>query len=179
MPASEILRICTTVAFIQFLCNVVGNWFVFNNKAYVLALERLERATKAKDQAKGEEAANKKGQKADKRAKRIKRVEDEHKAAVTMVAGMHLVPNILTSVVFFIVLRIFGTDLKGTVIGVLPFTPFSFLRRLTGRGLEFGNAVLLEPSSPRVTDIEQACSFMFVRGPFDLLSLLHCRQECD
>lgn len=162
MPSSEIAKICTTVATIQFLCNIAGNWLVFNNGAYRKAVERLERTSKAKDLANRDAAEQHKGQKASKRAKRAKRVEDEHQAAVALVAGMHVLPGILTYVVFFILLRIFGAEMKGKIIGVLPFTPFSLLRRLSGRGLDFNPSGMFDATSPSVTSVDQACSFMFV-----------------
>lgn len=161
MPTSEIARICTTVATVQFLCNIAGNWLIFSKNAYRLAVERLERTTKAKDLA-DRDAAEHKGQKASKRAKRAKRVEDDHKTAVALVAGMHLLPTLLTNVVFFILLRIFGAEMKGMIVGVLPFSPFSLLRRLCSRGLEFNPSLMFEALSPSVTGVDQACSFMFV-----------------
>jgi hypothetical protein len=162
MPASEIARICTTVAIIQFLCNIAGNWLVFNNGAYRKAVERLERTTKAKDLANRDASEQHKGQKASKRAKRAKRVDDEHQTAVALVAGMHVLPSLLTNVVFFILLRIFGAEMKGLIVGILPFSPFSLLRRLSGRGLDFDPSLTFDVTSPSVTGVDQACSFMFV-----------------
>jgi hypothetical protein len=162
MPSSEIARICTTVATIQFLCNIAGNWLVFNNGPYRKAVERLERTTKAKDLASRDAAEQHKGQKASKRAKRAKRVEEEHQTAVALVAGMHVLPGLLTNVVFFILLRIFGAEMKGKILGVLPFSPFSLLRRLSSRGLDFNPNGTFDGSTPSVIGVEQACSFMFV-----------------
>jgi hypothetical protein len=163
MPPAEISRICSTVAVVQLLCNVTANWLVFSKKGYRSALERFDQATKAKDRAdRTGSDSHAKGQKPDKRAKRVKKVEEDYRTAAAIVSGMHLFPNLMTSVVFFILLRIFGTEMKGSVIGILPFKPFSLLRSLTGRGLDFSNAASFESMSQNVTDIEQACSFMFV-----------------
>jgi hypothetical protein len=146
------------------LCNVTANWLVFSRKGYGSALERFDQATRAKERADraGPDGPTGKGQKSDKRAKRAKKLEEDYRTAAAIVSGMHLFPNIITSVVFFILLRIFGTEMKGSVVGILPFKPFSLLRRLTGRGLDFSNAASFESTSPSVTDVEQACSFMFV-----------------
>lgn len=184
MPAAEILRIAATVGSVQLVCNLIANQLVFKQETYQRALNNLSR-TKAKlekekqsasaksDTAATAAAASKRGGKlADKNAKRLKRAEDDHADAVGSVARIHVAPNILTSIVFVVLLRVLGTELKGTVVGVLPFAPFKFMRRITARGLQFEDDAAQQfadmyPSTddnpnPMVSDIAQACSFMFV-----------------
>ena len=67
----------------------------------------------------------------------------------------------LTSVLFFIILKVLGTEYKGKVIAILPFTPFSILQRVTSRSLEFGETPF-ESDNPKVDDIGQSCAFMFI-----------------
>ena len=177
MTAPEILQLATTVATVQILCDLISNWRIFSREPYQRALGALERSKnklareKAAVAAKQEAAASsttsttKKGasSKAEKLAKRLERVEADHADAVGAVARRHMVPNVLTSLVFFILLRILGLEHKGHIIGILPFTPFSLAQRLTLRGLEFGD-LQFEPldSSGKVTSTAQATSFIFI-----------------
>lgn len=180
MPVEAIVRICTTVAAVQLCSNLVANALVFRRNAYQQASERLEQAAKAKQQLqnsnnkdtnKGNSNSSKdpvKGAaKTDKKTKQSQRVDEEHGSALALVTGMHLVPNIATSAVFLLLVKILGTEFQGSVVAVLPFVPFQFLQRLTARSLEFGPeaATAFDGSTTPaagVTSLGQACSFMFI-----------------
>lgn len=159
MTASDILRIATTVGVMQLLCNLVAFLLVFRKDNYQKALGAVQR-TKSK-LAKEKEAEAKAASK-DKFAKRLKRAEDDYGNALASVTKLHFIPNLLTSVVFVMLLRILGTDLKGAVVGIIPFTPFKLMKRITSRGLEFPDDVVFESTNEYVTDVSQACSFMFI-----------------
>lgn len=96
-------------------------------------------------------------------AKAYQRAKQECTDAGALVARQHMLPNILSSIVFIILMRVFGTEYKGRILGILPFTPWSFVRRiLTFRGLEFRNDLTFIPISEKVSDIHQAVSFMCI-----------------
>ena len=81
-----------------------------------------------------------------------------------LVARKHMLPNMLSSLVFLILMRILGTEYKGQIIGLLPFVPWSWVQRtLTGRGLEFRTDLAFTSSDPeKVSTIEQAISFVLI-----------------
>lgn len=178
MTAPEILKIVVTVGTVQLVCNLLSNFLVFQKEHYKRALSAVTRtktkldkeqasagATAVAPAADAAASSSKRGGKiADKVAKRLKRAEDDYSDAVGTVARIHVVPNIMTSVVFIILLRVLGAELKGNVVGVLPFAPFRLLQKVTARGLTFGSgdAVSFESTNEFVTDTSQACSFMFV-----------------
>ena len=95
--------------------------------------------------------------------KMYQRADQDCTDAGSLVARQHMLPNMLTSLVFVILMRILGTEYKGHVVGILPFTPWSFVRRLTMRGLEFRSDLAFEPVEPeKVSDMSQAVSFIFI-----------------
>ena len=174
MTASEILNLAGTVATVQIICDGIANWRIYSQEPYQRALGALSRS-KAKLErervAVGKESAkvgaatstsNSKKQKADRLAKRLQRAEDDYAEARGNVARKHVAPGFISAVIFMIILRILGTEHKGNVMGILPFTPFSLIKRLTARGLEFDPQLSFEPVSEKVTDVGQACSFMFI-----------------
>jgi uncharacterized membrane protein (DUF106 family) len=173
MTAADIVRIVSTVGVVQLFCNLVSNWSVFHQEPYRRALESLARQSlkvnKERQQQQTAEVAapttksikNKKQSKNDKRANKIKRAEDDYAAAVAEVSGLHVIPNIMTGLIFLVLMRILGTDLSGQVVGVLPFVPFKYLHVITGRGLAFETAAALE-SSDDMLSTKQACGFLFV-----------------
>jgi uncharacterized membrane protein (DUF106 family) len=178
MTAADILRIATTVGTVQLLCDLFANWRVYGKEPYQRAVESLSRAKWKRDKAVADAAETaaakqdkvvtaatasngKKSSKVDKHAKRLQRVEDDFSEAASQVARRHTVPSICTSIIFVILLRVLGTEYKGNMVGVLPFEPFRFLQRVTGRGLEFGD-LDFESVGDKVTDISQACSFVFI-----------------
>jgi hypothetical protein len=60
----------------------------------------------------------------------------------------------------------------------VPFAPFPFLQRVTGRSLEFGD-LAFESMSDKVTDTSQACAFVFVYSKFDCLSCFVFRMDAS
>lgn len=169
MTAADISNIIITVAVTQLLCDLIANWTIFRKDRYQRTVSALERAQSklerekiaiGKEAATAEEPATKATNthqtstakkagsgKAEKLAKRLKRVEDEHSEALASVSRHHILPNMLTSLMFVVLLRILGAEHKGNVLGVLPFTPFPFARRITARGLDFGS-VHFEGTTP-------------------------------
>jgi hypothetical protein len=184
MTAADILRIATTVGTVQLLCDLISNWRIYGKEPYQRALGALSRAKWKHDKAladskeaggvvkkdaKETSSGGKKGTKVDRHTKRLQRTEDDYLEAASEVARRHTVPSVFISVLFIILLRILGTEYKGQMVGILPFSPFSFLQRFFGRGLEFGD-LAFESMSDKVTDTSQACSFVFVYSKFDRLS---------
>jgi len=183
MTASEIARICITVGVIQALCDLFAYWRIYSKESYQRALEKRDRANfKYQKAKKDHEAAKelaektsetvtspKKGSKSskggssklEKQAKILQRTEDDFNDSTANVARHHVASGVLTSIIFVILMRVLGAEYKGNVIGVLPFSPFNLLRRITGRGLDFGDAKL-ESTSDKVTDTSQACAFVFI-----------------
>lgn len=181
MVAADIISIATTVATAQVFCDLLAYWRVYSQEPYERSRSLLSRNKWKRDKAKEESdqlqskestttttsssSSNKKGSKmtkADRQAKKLQRAEDDLANAQANVARRHTVPSILTSVFFFILLKILGTEYKGQVVAILPFTPFRFLQRITSRSLEFGGDTPFESSSDKVTDVGQACAFMFI-----------------
>jgi hypothetical protein len=189
MTASEILQVAMTVGTVQIICDLVANWIIFSKEPYQRSVGALTR-TKLKVEkeravlkvaadtssttnattattSRSSSTSSKKGSgsassnKADKLAKRLERAEGDHAEALSIVARKHMVPGFCVSLVFFILLRILGTEFQGKLIGVLPFAPFPFVQRLTARGLEFGDLQFIS-TTPKVTETGQACSFMFI-----------------
>ena len=180
MTASEIVQVATTVAMVQLICDLIANWRIFHREPYQRALGALSKAkgkvTVLKQSAEKEgvvaaattttTTAGKKrgGGKSDKLAKRLQRAEEDYDEAVGNVAKKHTAPSIMTSLVFVILLRILGLEHKGKILGILPFAPFKFLRRITQRGLEFNPDLEFEPpaGNTKITDMSQAASFLFI-----------------
>jgi hypothetical protein len=206
MTASEILQIVVTVGTIQLICDWIAHWRVYSKENYERSLgayartewkkqkatkdhnDQLAKVAEAKAAAvaatvkSGKAGAvaisNSSASKLSKTTKALERADADHADACANVARHHSTPNMLTSILFLLLLRILGTEYSGKVIGLLPFTPFSFLRRLlTMRGLEFINAeealsisfvrtaaaaVEEEPKKPEAVFVTQACSFLMI-----------------
>lgn len=184
MTAPEILRIVFTVFVVQLICDLLAHWRIYSKEPYQRSLEKLSRSKFKLAQMKTKEgnmnaapvttaAASKKNSKQDRNAKMVQRAVDDHADALANVAGRHTSPNIMTSIVFLVLMRVLGADFKGKVLAVLPFCPFKILRRITARGLEFVSttdgdnstsyAELLEGmKSGPVNDLAQAASFTFI-----------------
>ena len=97
------------------------------------------------------------------KAKQLKRAQDYFTQAQTEIAQLHVIPNVATSVVFLIVLRVLGTDLGGKIIAIVPFTPLRYIDKIISRGLVFSEgAETVNLESSLVTDIKQASAFMFI-----------------
>lgn len=164
MPASQILSLITTVATIQALCDVAAYWLVFRGEKYQRLLGRLEsaqwKAKKAADDLKKASTTKNK----ERLEKNKKRVDDDLANCQAAVASKHTAPNVLTSIVFLMLMRILGSEHQGEIIGVLPFAPLSFVQRITRRGLtalDDPHALLdAAMTTGPVTHLSQACTFM-------------------
>jgi len=165
MPASEILRIITTVATVQLVCDLISYWRVFSREPYQRSVEKLERLKFKWDQIQTKEAGTvmkKSGRKQEQNNKKVQRAEGDYKNALANVTRRHMVPNILTSVVFLIMMKVLGAELKGHIIAILPFEPFSLLRKITTRNLEFNDGAVAAMAEDATTKVVQACSFTFI-----------------
>jgi hypothetical protein len=190
MTASEILNVCGTVVVIQAFCDLMAYWRIYSKAPYQRALEkreralfRKERAVKEANEAKEAAAASasaaaasssKSGSKkatssgsssgkVTRTAKALERAEQDLVDATSHVTYFSLTPSMMTALLFLIVMRVMGTENQGKIMGILPFVPYSFVYRITGRGLDFGSAVLeTEDEKPDVRHVTQAFSFVFV-----------------
>ena len=154
MTAADIIRIATTVATVQCLCNLLFNKIYFSKEDYRRACDALDRAnwTLSREQIQIVKPGT---------AKKIERAKEVQFQAQAKVSSFHVFPNVAISVVFLILIRILGADLGGKVVAVLPFAPFRLLYKLTGRGLDFApGASASSLESPLITDLRQAASFM-------------------
>lgn len=170
MTAPDILRIAVTIGVVQLVCDLISNWKVFSDDSYQRALAAVQR-TKAKldkeqqqEQPTGTNGVEKNKKNQEKYMKRLKRCEDDYADAKGAISRIHIVPNIISSIVFILLFRIFGEEFKGAIVGVLPFSPFGLLRRMmTARGLTFKEDALTSfEGSPLVNDIHQAFSFTVI-----------------
>lgn len=178
MTAPEIVRVVITVGVVELICDLLAHWRIFSKEPYTRSLEKLSRARFKLDQVKAKEqqgsisnaakdtvgSLTKKNSKADKNAKIFKRAEDDHANALSNVAQRHTVPSVLTSLVFVILMRILGADLKGKVVAILPFVPYSIFKRITARGLEFmgGDVGKVFEGITGLNDVGQAASFTVI-----------------
>eukprot|EP00977_Amphora_coffeiformis_P005317 scaffold1139_cov174-Amphora_coffeaeformis.AAC.2 len=183
MTASDILNLCVTVAVVQAGCDLVAYWRVYRTEAYERALEKQSRAAFRKDKAQKEleqakqkedtsgattaKDGNKKpSSKAMRLAKTAERAEQDMNDASANVARFGILPGFMTSMVFVVLMRVLGTEHQGKIMGLLPFVPFRFVHRITGRGLDFGAATVLlesadEDKMPDVRHVWQGFSFVF------------------
>lgn len=187
MTASDIINICVTVAVVQAVCDLLAYFRVYRTEAYERALEKRARAKFRKDKARreldharekteggggggGEDAGTtttagkRPGGKAVRLAKTAARAEQDFDDATAHVARFGLTPGVLTSVMFVILMRVLGTEHQGELMGVLPFVPFRFVHRMTGRGLDFGSTVLetTDDGADDVRHVMQGFSFVLV-----------------
>ena len=117
MTSSDIANIAITVGIIQFLCDIVSNYFVYNGDNYKRSVSTLERTKWKYDKALADSQKN-----PDKNAKRLQRAKDDYGEAKSKVAAKHTGPGVLTSIMFVILLRILGTEHGGgnKMIAFLP-----------------------------------------------------------
>lgn len=155
MTTSDLANIVVTVAITQLGCELLANYFIFGAERYQRALGALSRAQyKLKKLEDPGKTINEKQQ------KKLQKAKDEVAEAASEVSKKHTSPSFFTSVVFIILYRILATEYYGKIVAVLPFAPWSFLRRLTSRGIEI-NVEQFEPSAG-VTDPTQVCSFIAI-----------------
>jgi hypothetical protein len=158
MTGSEILNVVVTVGVSQLVIDLLSNHFVFKGNPYQRALQSLERSKTKLEKAKVDAKKN-----PNKNAKKLERATTEYQIMCADVARRHFPPSIFSSIFFFILLRILGTEYKGKVIGVMPFVPFDLVTRITCRGLDWRD-VSVEELTEAGTKMhpKQAISFLFV-----------------
>ena len=169
MTVSDIVRIMSTVAVTQCICDILSQRFIFSKEAYKRSVSSLERARAKRDKivASASEKPPVGAKAIEKNAKKIQRAQDEFAEAAADVAKRHTAPNLFTSMVFLILYRVLSLEYSGKVIAVLPFQPWSLIRRLSMRGISIAPAFKMEVNSAdgivsRVSDPSQACAFMFI-----------------
>jgi hypothetical protein len=186
--ADEIVRIAVTVGVVQILCDGIAYWRVYSQIPYQRALERLSRSHFKWTQVRAKQQASAATTTAssttatttvkptnDKRKKHVtqatttplQRAMDDHAEALGNVAQRHTSPNLMTSLVFVVLMRILGTEYQGRIVGLLPLVPWNIARRLVGRGLTFAtqademwNTAALGETA--VTSVAQAAGFTFI-----------------
>jgi len=145
---------------------------VDKEEAAVAALKETKPVDTTATTASGKKKTSKKKSTDQGPQKRLKRAQDDHADACGAIGKMHVLPNILTSIVFILLLRILGIDFKGKVVGLLPFVPpLRLLQKITTRGLALNDA-LISMANGGINDdgataelaisIQQVCSFLFV-----------------
>lgn len=160
MTFSEILNIVTTIGVSQLILDLLSNYFVYKGRHYQHALSQLERSKAKLDRTTFDVERSKNNKH---NPKKLERAKAEYQQACADVARRHMVPNMCSSLFFFLLLKILGTEYKGRVIGVVPFVPYSFLARIVGRGLDWRDVSVDDLKAAGTTlDPKQALSFMFV-----------------
>lgn len=191
MTASDIVQIAVTVGVVQMVCDVIGYFMIYRKETYQRNVTQLARAETKLQKAKADlekqkrtmanntstttTAGSKKQSSTGSSASAAKQVERYQKAhdraeqdvarAQALVTRFQLVFRILVALIFLILLKVYGTEHKGKVIGVLPFAPFALLRRITSRGLELPKdpaAAAFEALTPQVHSLSQGCSFLCI-----------------
>lgn len=155
MTGSEILNIVVTVGVSQLAIDLLANYLVFKGGDYQRALRNLERSKSKLDRAEVDLKRSPKHQ------KKVDRAKAEHSAACAEVARRHMPPSLFSSVFFFLLLKILGTEHRGKVMGVLPFVPFDLVTRITARGLDWGEVPLEALGGTKLVP-KQAFSFMCI-----------------
>mmetsp|Transcript_109162 Transcript_109162/g.163277 ORF Transcript_109162/g.163277 Transcript_109162/m.163277 type:complete len:212 (-) Transcript_109162:34-669(-) len=155
MTTSAMWNIVATVAVCQLVCDLISNYLVFGGERYKRLVSSMERARWKLDKAETDLQKNPKN------AKRHQRAKEDYGNACSEVAKRHIAPSTWSSIFFFIILRILGTEHQGNVMALLPFQPYAFVTKATGRGLDWSNApeAVLERAS---VDKCQATSFLFI-----------------
>ncbi|GKZ01534.1 hypothetical protein MPSEU_001104000 [Mayamaea pseudoterrestris] len=166
--SSDIIRIATTVGLVQLVCSFVANRYYFTKDEYLRAVEAVHRCkwNLQREQELLRHASNSSNVSIHE-TKIVKYQETLRKANATL--GAYFVfPNVITAIIFMILLRILAAEFGGRIVAFLPFAPFTLLHRLTGRGLEFAEISVNglfgnnDDSLVALYDIRQAASYMFV-----------------
>mmetsp|Transcript_11858 Transcript_11858/g.28097 ORF Transcript_11858/g.28097 Transcript_11858/m.28097 type:complete len:212 (+) Transcript_11858:130-765(+) len=132
MTASDLYSIVVTIGVCQLIIDLLSNKLVYDADPYQRSLRTMERF-----RIKHEKAAADLKSKGEKHRKKHDRAKAEYQGSCADVARRHVVPGMLSSVFFLILMRILGTEHGGKVLGVLPFVPYNFVARLTARGLDW------------------------------------------
>ena len=172
MTVGDIIYIITTVAVAQGICDGLANRLTYSSDSYRQRCSALEKARIKRDKVvtqaaqnpiSGNNTSNSSAKARDKQAKKIQRAEEDFRIAATNVTQRHVVPNVLTALLFYILYKILNLEYQGKIVAMLPFTPWRILRRFTMRGLEFNPEFdFISSSTKRVENVEQACGFLIV-----------------
>jgi uncharacterized membrane protein (DUF106 family) len=164
MTADDILRVAITVSVTQMACDLLARYLVYQKEPYLESVSALERAQTKFDKLQKEYDSKKATKQQDKMKKRLDTAKDDLGEAISDVARKHSGPGIVTSMIFVVLFRILGAEHGGKVMGVIPFVPQRLLRKVTMRGLDFGDELGLTifKDSPGVNSVNQACSFMII-----------------
>jgi uncharacterized membrane protein (DUF106 family) len=161
MTAEDIVRVAITVSVVQAVCDLLASYMVYQKQPYLRSVAALERAQTKYDKLQKEYDNKKATKQQDKMKKRLDIAKDDLGEAKSEVAKKHSGPGILTSIVFIILFRILGEEHSGKVMGIIPFAPHRLLRKVTMRGLDFGEelGMTIFQDSKGVNSVHQACSF--------------------
>jgi hypothetical protein len=155
MTGSEILNIVFTVGVSQLAIDLLSNYFIFKGDAYQRSIKNMERSKTKLHRAKEDLKRSKKHQ------KKVEGAEAEYSSACAEVARRHMAPSMISSVYFFLLLKILGSEYQGRVMGVLPFVPYRIVNGITGRGLDWTD-VPIEALAGTTFVPKQAFSFLCV-----------------
>jgi uncharacterized membrane protein (DUF106 family) len=173
MPVSDIIYIVTTVAVAQGICDTLANRITYSSEIYNNRCAALERARAKRDKTIAQIAqnpintnnnSNSSAKAKDKQAKKLQRAEEDFRVAATNVSQKHVVPNVLTALVFYILYKILNLEYQGKIVAILPFTPWKFFQRFTMRGIDFDPDFLVQgfEGTKRVENLQQSCGFLVV-----------------
>jgi uncharacterized membrane protein (DUF106 family) len=159
MGVDEIQNIVVTIGICQLILDLIFNQFLYKGEAYQRSLRQMERS-----QSKAERAEMDLKKSEQKHRKKYERAKAEYSQACADVARRHLMPQMVSSVCFVMLLRIFGTEYAGKVMGVMPFVPFNLVTKVTTRGLIDWKSVAVDDLKAAGTSMQpqQAFSFLFV-----------------
>jgi len=163
MPAEDILRVVITISVTQIVLDVLATKLVYEKEPYQRLVGSFERA-KAKYLKLEAQYATKSEKQQEKMAKQLQRAKDDMGEAKSAVASKHSGPGIYMSIIYMILFRILGAEHSGKVFGILPFEPWTLLRKVTMRGLDFGNELGTDvfKDSKGLDSVNSACSFVII-----------------
>ena len=184
MTASDIFHVISIVAITQALCDLAARKLIFSQESYKRSVSAFERAKWKYDRAMAtaaeqqkqkqqqqqqQQSSTKKGQttsstsmkNAEKNAKKLKRIEDDYNESIAEITKRHSPSAVFTSIVFIILYRVLSLEYEGKIVAVLPFQPWSLVRRMSLRSLDIADFAALSEDS-KVQHAHQACAFFFV-----------------
>lgn len=176
MTASDIIHVVTIVAITQAVCDLVSRKLVFSQESYKRAISAFGRtkwkydrsiAAAAQQQKQKQEQNSSKPlsstsiKNAEKSAKKLKRIEDDYNEAVADITKRHTPTQVITSLIFVILYRVLSLEYEGKIVAVLPFQPWSIVRRMSLRALNVIDFTSTSDDS-KVNHGHQACAFLFV-----------------
>jgi len=175
MTASDIIHVVTIVTITQTICDLISRKLVFSQEPYKRAVSAFGRtkwkydrsmAVAALQQEQKQQKSNKPSsstsiKNAEKSAKKLKRIEDDYNEAVADITKRHTPTQVITSLIFVILYRVLSLEYEGKIVAVLPFQPWSVVRRLSFRALNVIEFTAVSDGS-KVNHAHQACAFLFV-----------------